>query len=387
MPYLEVWKTSWFVGLEWMLKFKRAKSREARHSTPTRETPLNIPTMPSRNIAPKQASAKSLRAKRKREPQVNENPKKALVIRGRKISQDVSDALTDVFRLKSPDAMMFSRKNDINPMEDETSAEFLMAKNDCSLIAFGSHNKKRPNNLVLGRTFDGHVLDMIELGLVSFSGSSQLRGMAKRVGSKPAMMFMGDRWGRSEEYRKLQNLLIDFFRGEVVGQIALAGLDHCMVCTTVGDNVLLRHYHIGFKRSGSKVPSVLLTDTGPSMDLVVRRTSFAAKDLWKAAVKKPRVSEPKKVKNVSSNSMGDKMGRIHLGRQDLSSMKVRRVKALRTTGSSKRAPEDGENGETMGEEGIAKDIQREGEGEGGASAASIAKRGTRRKNKERKLTQ
>ena len=46
---------------------------------------------------------------------------------------------------------MFSKKNDTNPMEDETSTEFLMAKNDCALMAFGSHNKKRPNNLVLVR--------------------------------------------------------------------------------------------------------------------------------------------------------------------------------------------------------------------------------------------
>lgn len=56
---------------------------------------------------------------------------------------------------------MFSKKNDMNPMEDETSAEFLMAKNDCSLMAFGSHNKKRPNNLVLVRekkSSDGEIV-------------------------------------------------------------------------------------------------------------------------------------------------------------------------------------------------------------------------------------
>lgn len=47
--------------------------------------------------------------------------------------------------------MMFSKKNDINPMDEETSAEFLMAKNDCALMAFGSHNKKRPNNIILVR--------------------------------------------------------------------------------------------------------------------------------------------------------------------------------------------------------------------------------------------
>lgn len=57
--------------------------------------------------------------------------------------------------MKAPDAKMFSRKNDLNPMDDETSTEFLMSKNDCALFAFGSHNKKRPNNLILVRLWSG----------------------------------------------------------------------------------------------------------------------------------------------------------------------------------------------------------------------------------------
>lgn len=53
-------------------------------------------TMPSRNIIPKQGNAKALRAKRKREPQVHENAKTAIIIKGRKTSQDVTDALKDI---------------------------------------------------------------------------------------------------------------------------------------------------------------------------------------------------------------------------------------------------------------------------------------------------
>lgn len=52
--------------------------------------------MPSRNIIPKQGNAKALRAKRKREPQVHENAKTAIIIKGRKTSQDVTDALKDI---------------------------------------------------------------------------------------------------------------------------------------------------------------------------------------------------------------------------------------------------------------------------------------------------
>lgn len=38
-----------------------------------------------------------------------------------------------------------------------------------------------------------------------------------------------------------------------MNEVALAGLDHCMVCTAAQDKVYVRHYHIGFQRSGSKV--------------------------------------------------------------------------------------------------------------------------------------
>lgn len=59
-----------------------------------------------------------------------------------------------------------------------------------------------------GRTFDGHMLDMVELGLVGYRGLEELPGLAKRVGSKPAFVFVGEKWGREEAYRKLQNILL-----------------------------------------------------------------------------------------------------------------------------------------------------------------------------------
>lgn len=130
----------------------------------------------------------------------------------------------------------------------------------------------------------------------------------------------------------------DFFRGDKVDKIALKGLDHVMVCTVADSNVYIRHYAITFKKSGTKVPNVELTPMGPHIDLVLRRTRLASADLWKLALKQPKGLKPTKVKNISHNSMGDKEGRLHLARQDLSSMKVKRVKALRET--SKRKQEE-----------------------------------------------
>lgn len=60
------------------------------------------------------------------------------------------------------------------------------------------------------------MLDMIELGMVGFRGLEDLPGLAKRVGSKPAFVFLGEKWGREEAYRKLQNILVGKRQGPVL---------------------------------------------------------------------------------------------------------------------------------------------------------------------------
>ena len=62
---------------------------------------------------------------------------------------------------------MFSRKHDIHPFENKNELEALCKKTDTSLFMFGSHSKKRPNNLVIGRTYEHKVLDMVELGVTN----------------------------------------------------------------------------------------------------------------------------------------------------------------------------------------------------------------------------
>lgn len=55
------------------------------------------------------------------------------------------------------EAVKFSRSNpDMRPFEagGEGALELHCGRQNCSLFALGSHQKKRPHNLVLGRLFD-----------------------------------------------------------------------------------------------------------------------------------------------------------------------------------------------------------------------------------------
>jgi len=72
-----------------------------------------------------------------------------------------------------------------------------------------------------------------------------------------------------------------------------------------------------------------LEEIGPSADLVIRRTKLASADLFKTACKTAVQAKPKKVKNISKDVFGSKLGRIHMPRQDFSKLQVKRGRALR----------------------------------------------------------
>jgi ribosome production factor 2 len=115
------------------------------------------------------------------------------------------------------DSVKFSRKNEaVKPFEPggETALEFFAQKSNCSLFALGSHIKKRPHNLTLGRLFDFRLYDALELGVERHRAIKEFGGAASaQVGNKPAMLFVGERFEGAPEFRLAKSLLLDFFRG------------------------------------------------------------------------------------------------------------------------------------------------------------------------------
>lgn len=113
--------------------------------------------------------------------------------------------------LKKPDVVWYKRKdtNAFRPFEDITTLEFYSSKSDASLFAFGTHTKKRPDTLVLGRMFNHHLLDMVELGVTNYKGLSDFPEAEKNaVGSKPCFVLDGDAFQSSETIKTIGNLIV-----------------------------------------------------------------------------------------------------------------------------------------------------------------------------------
>ena len=274
------------------------------------------------------------------EAKLVEGAKSTLLLKGIRCSQAMATVLRDLRAMQAPHCKLLTKKNAIVAFDTEGqhSLEFLTTKNDCALFAMASHNKKRPNNLVLGRTFDRQVLDMMELGVLRYKSLADYGGSVpkKRTGSKPLLLFQGDLWQHDQTCTKLQNLLIDLYRGDPVDKLVASGLDHVIVFS-VADSphskpiVHQRTYFLKLKKNpnGSRIPLPYLESCGPDMDFEVRRSQFADSDLWKASLKQPHAAKRKKTKNQTTNLFGETVGRLHLERQHIDKMQGRKAKALR----------------------------------------------------------
>lgn len=316
---------------------------------------MAIYTMAHRDGIVKAKTRRSKRFLQSREPKLIEGQKNCMIIRGGNTSQTVSQALKDVYALKKPNGVLYKRKNMVRPFDDSTALEFFSKKSDSSLFLFGSHNKKRPNNLIFGRMFDFHLLDMFELGIESFVSLRDLKMDTCPEGTKPLLVFAGELFETDREHQRLKNLLTDFFCGPRVSAVRLAGLEHVLHFTALEGKIYMRSYKVMLKKSGCRTPRIQLQDMGPSFDFVMRRSHMASDDLYRTAHKKPRGVKPKKKKNISHDAFGTRLGRLHMQKQDLDKLQTRKMKGLRKRRGERTAETPRSDGELQTAETVLRD--------------------------------
>ncbi|KAI0328072.1 Brix-domain-containing protein [Cubamyces sp. BRFM 1775] len=315
-----------------------------------------------RTVKPK--NARSKRALQAREPKEVEDPRTAIFVKGTHTGEKVNGVMKELMALKRPHAISFSKKNTVRPFEDASSLEFWANKNDASLFVVGQSTKKRPDGLTFVRMFDYRVLDMCEVGVDMFKSMAEFKTPKATPGHKPLLHFASELFDTHPRFVQLKSMLMDFFNGEVIDQICLAGVEHVIsislgptppslnaATTTLqasssaapSENpaslpkVHIRGYTIRLLKSGTRVPRVELTPMGPFIDLTLRRHQEADPELLKQAMKRPKLRKQevekglgKKRKNLEVDEMGDLRGRIHVGKQDLSKLQTRKMKGLKS---------------------------------------------------------
>ena len=237
----------------------------------------------------KPSTAKGRRLAKNKEPKLKENPKTAVFVRGPNTSELGAMVLQSMSMLRSRYSKYFGRPKKVRPFEDVAPLEKILERYDSSLFAVSMKSKRRGDTIVLGRAFNGSVLDMCELVVCDYAPpmtqmdlqpddgtnddtdesddgddeAAEGRAAAKWVkkqeeheakvaaqaaaagkslidasgapalGSKPMMVFYGRAFDTEGggAYGRLRNLLLDMFSGYEAGMVDIRGLDHVIsVC-------------------------------------------------------------------------------------------------------------------------------------------------------------
>ncbi|OII77969.1 BRIX domain-containing protein [Cryptosporidium andersoni] len=308
----------------------------------------------------------------KREGLVHEETKCRLLIKGLKCKENVQNLLRDIYKLfpRTYTKMVrgISRGDVINsPWDDMMKMEQLAHKHGAGISIYANSSKKRPFRLVFTRYYDGHVLDMYEFNVLSYiplSINGKL-GLPK-YGSKPLVISQGAIFEINNVYKNLRNMLLDIFSGYSCrgSKIYLKGIDHLIVVSAIEDEnkikqssgdqeshiiIDIRNYAIlmnskedivGEIRSDanliqSGVPHISLIPLDFNLKLKITKYKLAEKLTLKAALAVPKEVKPKVTKNISTNILGETVGRIHVGKQDLSNLNTPHASISSSIGDKK----------------------------------------------------
>ena len=276
-------------------------------------------------------TAKGRRIKARQGPVLFEDDKSTMFLRGNNCSGEVSKLMSDLANLKKPLSVPRKRNVNLYPFQDSSMIEKVANAAHTNLVVLGESSKKRKAALVLMRMFNEQLLDAIEVVVSNYVPASSFKGVEPcSVGAKPLLVFQGAGFSATESpLSRAKNMLVDMFRGVDPKGVALEGVEHSIVITeTESGKLLFRVYRLEKKKGESpNVPRVELVEMGPSFDFTLGRERLPDFTLWKSAMRKPTVlsttssSDPKKPKqkknkNISTDGLGQTIGRIHLGRQD-----------------------------------------------------------------------
>jgi ribosome production factor 2 len=185
-------------------------------------------------------------------------------------------------------------------------------------------------NLALGSLFDNKILDSFEFEVTNFIPIEYFsKDIEVDSYMKPVIVFQGDLFETDFELDRLRKFMLDFFRIKDLEEVDISDLRRVVVISVAEDRELkIRNFQTSKVNEYNFKDHLSLTEIGPSLNLKIRKIQLALEDTYKKALIQPKELKPKKVKNVERDILGNKKGRLHMGRQDLKQMALKKYKKI-----------------------------------------------------------
>ena len=169
----------------------------------------------------------------------------SVFLRGSSTSNEITQILKDLHDLKKPISRYLPERLDKNPTQGTESIETICEKNGASMFGFGSSTKRRPNHLILGRLYNGKVLDLFEFHASQGPARDMKERKSSIIGSTPCFIFLGQSWSRDNSLSEFKNYMLDGFGVRAGKQLDLRAVERAIVCSAFNASTIeIRHFFI-----------------------------------------------------------------------------------------------------------------------------------------------
>lgn len=306
------------------------------------------------------AKPKSHKAKKiieRKENILQKDPKHTVFMKGTKCSEIVTKAMRELHKMRDLDISkwLLQKKNEILPFEDASAIERVADRHDAGFICFGSHNKKRPNNMIIHRMYNHHILDMLEVGIEELKTMQEYGNCESiEIGQQPILVFQGDAFDLSENFIRFKNMMIDFFRIKHLDELNILSAQRIITFTaksTEGNIVMQQFEAPKINEALAGQGQIDVKEIGPKIAMKIRRVRHPDRDTWKAATKimKSKAKQLDKKRNISYNELGQRIGKAYIQHQDLSTLALKKQKRRKTAEGETGTNENAANNENAAE--------------------------------------
>lgn len=219
------------------------------------------------------------------------------------IAKKTPIAIQELIRIRGDSTEIYE---EFDTFKDSDRTIKLMKKKKATL--FISSNDKR---IIFGRTYDNQIVDMYKFKVNSMKSSADFEGVPAEICVKYFLLV------QNVKDKRLENLMVDMFRQRSY-EVDLHGIRYAWILSQNGEIVMLKYVRV--------LKDYSVEDIGPAFEIEQDKGFGCGEELWEKAL---NIKKVKKVKNVGKNIFKDKIGKIHIDRQDLKDIKLKKSKGYK----------------------------------------------------------
>lgn len=215
------------------------------------------------------------------------------------LGSDQQKALKELLQIRGD---FVSLNDDFDTYADHNKTAKIMKKKNAAFFITSVGN----THINMGRVYDGEFLELIKFKIHKILSSEDFKSIPAEMFVKYFILL------QNIDSPRLENMFMDLFNQKSI-EANLNGIKYAWIISRIDKIYTLKFVRV--------LNDCSVEDIGPYFELEIENEFFSTDELYNKAF---TIEEPKKTKNVEKNVFKDVIGTLHVDKQDLRDIQLKK---------------------------------------------------------------